>query len=133
MPEGSGADDNYCDINSANTSGFDGGVCTEMDIMEANVRGFHSALHTERGDDYDGTCNQKGCVVNFGANDATPSGLQTAHMYGLAAGARIDTRYPFTVTASFDEAGVWATTLSQNGTSVQHFNTSRGEPPRTPR
>jgi hypothetical protein len=91
--------------------------------VHSQVKGFHSALHTRRGDGFDGACNQKGCVVNFGNDSHTPAGVPTASLYGLH-GAAIDTSRPFHVSVTFDEDGVWSTTLSQDGRTVPHFNAS---------
>ena len=94
-----------------------------------SCKGFHSALHTQPGDAFDGTCNQKGCVVNTGNNTRTASGVSTASLYGKVEGARIDTRRPFHVSISFDEDGVWETTLSQDGVSMPQFNATSASNP----
>ena len=127
MPDGAGNKDNYCGI-STGTS-YDGGPCTEVDIMEANSKGFHSALHTKLGESADGTCNFKGCTTNIGVAKRTPSGELTSDLYGKAEGARINTRRPFAVSVAFDQDGVWSTTLRQDDRHVRHFNASSASNP----
>ena len=62
-------------------------------------------------------------MVNFGNDSYTSSGIPTARLYGLR-GAAIDTSRPFHVSVTFDDEGVWSTTLSQDGRIVPHFNAS---------
>ena len=121
---------NYCDIFSPLGDAYDGsGVCTEVDIMEANTKAFHSALHTEKGEDVDGTCNHLGCVVNFGVHNRTINDVAVDRLYGKLPGAQIDTTQSFAVQVEFDSDGVWSTTLSQNAKEVKHFNASRASNP----
>ena len=49
---GSSDGSGYCDI-----QGVGGSTCTEIDLLEANVKAVQGTLHTQRGQECDGTCN----------------------------------------------------------------------------
>lgn len=128
------AGDNYCGIQTNCTEHpsacYDGrnGICTEVDLMEANVKAFQTTLHTQRGKAFDGSCNDKGCTVNWGNESTTPSGVATASLYGRHTGT-IDTAKPFEVAATFGDDGAMRVVLSQAGISVEHYNNSAASNP----
>lgn len=112
-----GPGSNYCD-------GQTGG-CIEIDIMEANMMAFHTSLHTEEGSAFDGSCNGNGCAANLGRYPYTVSGLRTKDLYGP--GAKIDSKKPFQVSASWDSHGSMTIHLAQGEHVVPLFNaTSAG-------
>ena len=82
----------YCDI-----QGPDGKACLEIDLLEGNTKAVQTTLHTAQGHGADGaTCNQDGCVANVGRTE------ESAHLYGPGSKG-IDSRKPFTVSATFRE------------------------------
>eukprot|EP00316_Scyphosphaera_apsteinii_P016218 CAMPEP_0119344658 /NCGR_PEP_ID=MMETSP1333-20130426/107083_1 /TAXON_ID=418940 /ORGANISM="Scyphosphaera apsteinii, Strain RCC1455" /LENGTH=385 /DNA_ID=CAMNT_0007357099 /DNA_START=55 /DNA_END=1212 /DNA_ORIENTATION=+ len=130
MPEPSNGNDNYCGINAANNSAMDGGVCTELDIMEANTKAFQTTVHTHHGRQPDGSCNQNGCVVNYGNNSGSrASGANMANLYGSAAGAMIDTKLPFAVTTTFDASGIMSTKIVQGPHTISFFDSASASNP----
>lgn len=100
-------DPNYCDISA------DAGGCFELDIMEANSRGYEVSLHTRTGRDFDGSCNEMGCSTNMGRYPFTIERprARTTSLYGP--GAYIDSRRPFQVVAVMDQAGGLRVQLEQ--------------------
>ena len=95
----------YCDIMGVGRSK----PCTEIDLIEANVKGVQAAIHTRAAWVNDGvTCDQKGCVGGFGGNRTGQNGAKT---YGR--GGWIDTSHPFRVDASFSRRGKMRIVLSQ--------------------
>ena len=47
-------------------AGVAGSILAQIDLMEANNRGFSSNLHTQRGEGHDGECNSWGCLSVLG-------------------------------------------------------------------
>ena len=88
----------YCDI-----QGYDRGIpaCVELDVLEGNAKAIQTTLHTFRGHGVDGSCNQDGCVANWG------KAHNTAHLYGPGAQEGVDSSRPFEVVASFKEMEDW--------------------------
>jgi hypothetical protein len=88
----------YCDI-----QGYDRGIpaCVELDVLEGNAKAIQTTLHTSRGHGMDGSCNQDGCVANWG------KAHHTAHLYGPGAQEGVDSSRPFEVVASFKEMEDW--------------------------
>ena len=118
------AGSNYCGINSAAGSALAGAdTCVEVDLMEANVKAFQTTVHTQRGTHFDGTCNQKGCLVNWGNETHTATNRPTASLYGLAGGL-VDTKQPFNVSARMDSDANLVVSLSQGAVTLQHYNRS---------
>jgi hypothetical protein len=120
-----------CGINTGPTAGRDGGSCTEVDLVEANAQAFQSTLHTHQGRTPDGSCDQHGCMVNWGHWASSVGGVPTASLYGkspIAGG--IDTTRPFFVSIAFDHDGVWDLSLSQDDSpAVALFNASSASNP----
>ena len=111
----------YCD---ARPRPRPGGTCIEFDLLEANVHGVHAALHTRPGNEPDGTCNQLGCVVNWGNRTTSAAGVPVSQLYGLAPGAAISTRRRFEVEVRDDGRGAPRVRLSQEGRSTPFWNGS---------
>lgn len=111
---------NYCDIQP--TGGWQ--PCFEVDLMEANKMAYHASLHTQDGDEHDGTCNAiYGCTVNTGRYPYMRSGWRTSELYGPGAKA-IDTNHKFQIIASFDSVGNMTISLAQGNVTVDLFNRS---------
>ena len=52
---------NYCDMAENTGTGYRGGPCTELDLLEANSNSLQSALHTQRGGAFgSGNCDRNG-------------------------------------------------------------------------
>jgi hypothetical protein len=120
--------DNYCGIQTPN-GGPNNSTCTEIDLMEANQKAFQTTVHTTRGKDFDGTCNDKGCTVNWGNETHTGSGVPTSSLYGSSPPGKIDTTRPFKVSATVSKEGSLLTTLSQGGVVLTNFNKSAASNP----
>jgi hypothetical protein len=105
-------------------AGFGGGICTEIDIVEANVKAFSTALHTEAGDGQNGRCNSFGCYSKLG-----PKGKgSNKEAYGVG-NSIIDSSRPYEVQARFDNEGNMWTVLIQDGTTVPVYSPSRAGNP----
>lgn len=108
----------YCDI-----QGFDSAPCLEIDLLEGNVKAVQATLHTTNGRGRDGeSCNADGCVAHLGR--------EGTRLYGPQAAEGIDSRLPFTVSATFSETleadgnlgATYDVTLTQNdGARTVHF------------
>ena len=82
--------------------GYGGGMCTEIDLLEANNHALQSAIHMKLGGSFgSGECDRNGCFSRIGGPLA-PGWAQS--LYGRGA-ATIDTRAPFDVQAAVDADG----------------------------
>ena len=127
MPEpNSSTGDNYCGIRTPN-GGIGGQTCTEVDLMEANTKAIQTTLHTRTGLEMDGTCNSVGCMVNWGNETTTATGIATRDLYGKH--GLINTAKPFAVSATFDGGAAMRVTLSQGLVSLTNFNSSAASNP----
>jgi hypothetical protein len=123
MPDPNSKGSRYCGIRVPRDD--NGGVCTELDLMEANVKAYASTLHTQRGTGRsNGACDDDGCVVNWGNRSVTRLKVPAASLYGPHDASLIDTRRPFTVSASASADGALTTAISQDGIELGVFNSS---------
>ena len=113
---GSSDGSGYCDI-----QGVGGRTCTEIDLLEGNVKAVQSTLHTQLGQECDGTCNQYGCAVNWGKANQS--------QYGI--GSVIDSTRPYIVDAAFDTNGAMKIQLQQDGRWLDFWTTSTASNCRT--
>lgn len=118
--------DNYCGIRTPH-GGPGGQVCTEIDLMEANVKAIQTTVHTEEGLQPDGTCNEVGCMVNWGNESTAAGGMPTSSLYGRR--GVIDTAKPFSVSATFDASAALSVKLSQGRVTLPSFNVSAASNP----
>ena len=49
MPDPANGGSSYCDMAENIAVGYEGGTCTELDILEANNQGWQTTIHTEHG------------------------------------------------------------------------------------
>ena len=106
-------------------AGYGGGMCTELDLIEANRVALQTAIHTERGDKFgSGRCDVIGCFSRVGGPSA-PAGLHD--VYGL--GKRIDTSRPFEVRMQVSARGAMHVSLHQRGHEVTSFDQQLGGNP----
>ena len=90
----------YCDIQGYDDDRIQ--PCVELDLLEGNAKAVQTTLHTAAGKGADGrSCNQDGCVANWGKTAATKS------MYGPGSLRGIDSSQPFQVSATFRETHSW--------------------------
>ena len=76
----------YCDMAENVRPGFEEGMCTELDILEANNWAMQTAIHTELGGTYgSGNCDRNGCFARVGGPQS-PAELQVS--YSLTSSAR---------------------------------------------
>ena len=110
---------NYCDMAENVRPGFDGEMCTELDLLEANNHAMQAAIHTELGGSYgSGQCDRNGCFIRSGGPQAPP---ERQGLYGQ--GQTIDSSRPFEVITSVDGNGAMKVTLAQgDGQSVTSFD-----------
>jgi hypothetical protein len=107
------AESGYCDMVATHKPGLHGGLCTEIDLIEADERSLQSAIHTKVGSRIGhGECEQNGCLAKTGGPMA-PANLRDK--YG--SGGTIDTRIPFEVEAAVDIQGALTVMLLQPGGS----------------
>ena len=125
MKDPSAGSSNYCDMAENIAPGWQGGMCTEVDILEANNHAMQTAIHTETGGSFgSGRCDRNGCYERTGGPQA-PSHRQ--NLYGR--GKTIDTTQPFEVVTTVDHAGALTITLKQGSHTVTSFDTrSAGNP-----
>ena len=109
----------YCDMAENVSPGFDGGVCYELDLFEANNNAMQAAIHTELGGGNvgSGQCDRNGCFSRVGGPNV-PGWMQPR--YGR--GGTIDSRKPFDVKAAVDSAGALTVSLTQGRASMESFN-----------
>ena len=118
MPDPAGGTSQYCDMAENVAPGYGGGVCTEIDLLEANNNAMQTAIHTETGGAFgSGNCDRNGCFARVGGPNA-PSQYQSS--YG--AGRSIDSMRPFEVEASVGSDGALGITLAQGGNVVTSFD-----------
>ena len=99
--------------------GYGGGVCTELDMLEANNNAMQTAIHTQTGGSFgSGNCDRNGCFARVGGPQA-PSERQGS--YGRSS-TLINSMRPFTVTTSVSAAGEMTIVLSQDGHQVTSFD-----------
>lgn len=119
----------YCDI----TGGPGGKPCIELDLIEANNKALQSSIHTAPGGDIqaDGTCNERGCLVNWGKETRAITGAPDVPLYGpdwdkegKVRNRAIDTAKKFQVAAHFSPAGNMSVTLHQGNNHLKFFNSS---------
>ena len=91
--------------------GYEGGVCYELDLFEANSNAMQSAVHTEVGGGNvgSGQCDRNGCFSRVGGPNS-PTWLGE-NRYGQ--GGKVDSRQPFEVEATVDDEGSLTVSLSQ--------------------
>ena len=115
-PEGNGS---YCDANQVTKR------CPEIDLIEADRYGFHLATHgcnkSSGSSTYD-WCNIWGCKIDIGADLS----------YGPSASNKIDTRYPYTVAATFTAtqnalSGIGVVLSQKIGTSTKTISATMGQ------
>ena len=115
-PEGSLS--NYCDMAENVAPGYGGGLCMELDILEANSHAMQTAIHTQTGGSYgSGNCDRNGCFARVGG-PRSPSDQR--EQYGP--GKHIDSSKPFRVETSVDAAGATTITLQQDGKRAVSFD-----------
>ena len=120
MRDPMGGFSNYCDMAENVRPGLaDGGLCTELDLLEANSHALQSAIHTElHGKFGSGNCDSNGCFSRIGGPSA-PAERQD----WLGWGKQIDTKKPFTVRASVDRGtGELVVSHSQGATHLKSFD-----------
>ena len=100
----------YCDLNHELVLGSGDGVCTEIDLVEANQVGFATTLHTEAGFTPP-TCDSDGCWVHLGPDGSTQ---YRRGAYGKNS-ALINSSLPYEVITGFDADGNMWTYLEQPG------------------
>ena len=116
---------NYCDMAQTPNPGIGGGLCTELDIFEANSYSLQSALHTQlRGSYGSGNCDSNGCFSRIGGPMALPD---RRAWYGH--GNVIDSTLPFRVQAEVDHLGEMKVTISQNAKHAVSFDKHSGGNP----
>ena len=121
MPDG-GSDDGagYCDVQTP----FDQGGCLEIDLFEGNTKAMATTLHTlnEQPPQYkDDDCNQWGCQVDWGKDDASKYSLHNS------AGG-IDSSKPFEMEAAFDAQGGMTVTITQGSISKVLWDENSAKP-----
>ena len=98
--------------------GWEEGVCTEIDLLEANNHAMQTAIHMQTGGEYgSGNCDANGCFARIGGPMAPP---ELMNAYGE--GKKIDTRHPFDVHTSVDTSGAISIILKQDGRLVTSFD-----------
>jgi len=112
-------DSQYCDAWNG-VPGIDGGMCTEVDLMEANSVSFASTLHTETGW-RDNACNADGCGVKLGP---LGRGWRRCAFGGDCApsGGHIDASQPYEVYTAMDEDGHMFTSLRQGSVTLPVYS-----------
>jgi hypothetical protein len=119
MKDGEGDDPNYCDMAENVAPGYGEGMCTEIDLLEANRHSMQTAIHTQLGGTYgSGNCDRNGCVARVGGPTAPK---QNQIKYGEER-KTIDSARPFRVQAAVDEEGALTVTLTQPGREVISFD-----------
>ena len=109
---------NYCDMAATLIPGFEGGLCTELDILEGNRHVMQSTIHTEyKGRFGSGKCDSNGCFSRVGG-PMSPLGLRDS--YGPD--KRINSNSPFEVRTEVDGDGAMQVTLVQGAHQVVVFN-----------
>eukprot|EP00326_Haptolina_ericina_P030292 CAMPEP_0181170916 /NCGR_PEP_ID=MMETSP1096-20121128/1625_1 /TAXON_ID=156174 ORGANISM="Chrysochromulina ericina, Strain CCMP281" /NCGR_SAMPLE_ID=MMETSP1096 /ASSEMBLY_ACC=CAM_ASM_000453 /LENGTH=192 /DNA_ID=CAMNT_0023258517 /DNA_START=1623 /DNA_END=2197 /DNA_ORIENTATION=+ len=108
---------NYCDAAENVHPGIDGGLCVELDLLEANNHAIQTAIHTEAGGTYgSGRCDRNGCFARVGGPMA-PASYKWG--YGSGFGYSIDTKKSFDVVAGVTTGGELVVRLLQ----VDHMGT----------
>lgn len=72
----------FCTIDEP---GLDGGVCTELDLLQANNHAMQASIHTQAGGNYgSGNCDRDGCVAKVGIYaERSPHTLTCTYCMGL--------------------------------------------------
>ena len=103
--------DYYCDANFVCQT-----ACSEIDIMEANTKAWHSTLHLVDST----TVDSSGSAMGLGGDRSD----FTADMYGPS-GSHIDTNNPFTITMGFPAGTDDSSRLSAITVRVRAFVLTR--------
>jgi hypothetical protein len=122
MGDPSDDDSHYCDLSASTEPGFRGGLCTEVDLVEANSLAFSSNLHTRKGVGHDGSCNEWGCVSLLGLSAKAASLKRGYGPGGGGDGHAIDSTMPFRVQLSLDLFGGLRIVLGQEYENVVAFD-----------
>ncbi|KAL3921698.1 MAG: hypothetical protein SGPRY_004814 [Prymnesium sp.] len=102
MPQSNATGSHYCDIQFPDPE-----RCLEIDLLEGNIKGVATTLHTRAGKASDGTCNQWGCGSRWGPDDKQCK-------FGSGS-PNVDSTQPFELLASFDEKGHMKVSIVQKG------------------
>ena len=112
----------YCDMAENKKPGYGGGMCTELDLLEANNNAMQTAIHTELDGAFgSGNCDRNGCFARIGGPQS-PRWAQK--LYGNRGGTQIDSMKPFDVEAAVDGVEGLTIKLRQGGSVVTSFDKS---------
>ena len=118
MKDPTSGNSQYCDMAENVAPGWEGGMCTEVDILEANNHAMQTAIHTQTGGTYgSGNCDRNGCFARVGGPQS-PSEMQ--NKYGK--GKYIDSTRPFGVETRVDADGAMTIELQQGEKTVTSFD-----------